>query len=278
MQNVFDKEEKYKLYRSIREIIHPSISKMNISDYRIVIEEDILPLRIFYPKKVTNIDKVIIYIHGNGKITNCHEEYTKILKKMAIKTNSLVIAIDYKEYENISSITNKLLKTIYYLYKELERNELKHENITLMGDSTGAYLITVINYLDKEKIISKEVLLYPTLSLNYKSNTEYESINKNIIFNEDLTNNFEEYYNNIKDNNMDDEKYKPLDRNNNDTPNTLLIVGNVDCVKDEVSKYKDLLKEKAKYLEIPFLNHGFLKKMDKDIEEEFYKELNDYLN
>lgn len=277
MQNVFDKEEKYKLFRSIREIIHPSISKKNISDYRIVVEEEILPLIIFYPKKVTNINNVIIYVHGNGKITGCQEEYTKILKKLSIKTNNLVIAIDYKEYEKIDIITNKLLKTISYLYKELERNEINKDNITLMGDSTGAYLITVINYLDKKKTISKEVLLYPTLSLNYKNNKEYESINKNINFNEELIKNFDEYFNGIKEDNMNDEKYKPLERNNN-VPSTLLIVGNVDCVKDEVNKYNSLSKDKTKYIEIPFLNHGFLKKMDKEIEEEFYKELNDYLN
>ena len=146
-----------------------------------------------------------------------------------------------------------------------------------MGDSTGAYLITVINYLDKKKTISKEVLLYPTLSLNYKNNKEYESINKNINFNEELIKNFDEYFNSIKEDNMNDEKYKPLERNNN-VPSTLLIVGNVDCVKDEVNKYNSLSKDKTKYIEIPFLNHGFLKKMDKEIEEEFYKELNDYLN
>ena len=67
----FEKEEKYKLFRSVKEILHPSISKKNISDYKIVIEEDLLPVRIFYPKKVSNLKDVILFIHGECKVTNC---------------------------------------------------------------------------------------------------------------------------------------------------------------------------------------------------------------
>ena len=48
-------EEKYKLYRTIKEILHPTISKRNISNYKIVIDEDLLLLRVFYPKKVSEI-------------------------------------------------------------------------------------------------------------------------------------------------------------------------------------------------------------------------------
>lgn len=46
-----DREDTYKLYRTVYEIIHPTISKKNISNYKIMIQEDLVPLRIFYPKK-----------------------------------------------------------------------------------------------------------------------------------------------------------------------------------------------------------------------------------
>jgi hypothetical protein len=35
--NEFDNEEKYKLYRQVNELLHPTISKKNISNYRIII-------------------------------------------------------------------------------------------------------------------------------------------------------------------------------------------------------------------------------------------------
>ena len=63
-ENNFDRVERYKLYRSVKEIIHPTISKKNISRYIIVLKEELYPVRIFYPEKVTNIDKIIVfYIH-----------------------------------------------------------------------------------------------------------------------------------------------------------------------------------------------------------------------
>ena len=84
IQNEFDTEIKYKLFRTITEILHPSISKKNISNYKIIIDEEILPVRVFYPSKVTGIDKVIIYIHGNGKVTDCNEKYSDICKLVSI--------------------------------------------------------------------------------------------------------------------------------------------------------------------------------------------------
>ena len=130
MQNEFDKEEKYKLFRTVREILHPSISKKNISSYRIIITEELLPLRIYYPKKVGNIENVIIYIHGNGIVTECREMYSNILKNISIKTNHLVIAIDYEEIKHkYKDMYQSIFDVVKYLYKELERNNIDNKKI-----------------------------------------------------------------------------------------------------------------------------------------------------
>ena len=68
INNEFDKEIMYKLFRTVNEILHPTISKKNISDYKIIMDDDILPVRVFYPKKITGIDKVIIYVDIHGKV------------------------------------------------------------------------------------------------------------------------------------------------------------------------------------------------------------------
>ena len=91
----FSTEEKYKLFRNMYEVIHPTISKKNISSYRIVLDENILPVRVFYPKKLANINSVIIFIPGEGRISNCYGEYDNIFREMAIKCDKLVIALDY---------------------------------------------------------------------------------------------------------------------------------------------------------------------------------------
>ena len=82
-KNKFDEKINYRLFRTVKEVLHPTISKKNISDYQIIINEELLPLYIYYPRKVSNLNKVIIYIHGSDKITNSKGKYPAICKKVA---------------------------------------------------------------------------------------------------------------------------------------------------------------------------------------------------
>ena len=76
----FSSDEKYKLFRNMYEVIHPTISKRNISNYRIVLDENILPIRVFYPKILSTINSAILFVPGEGNISNCFGEYENIHK------------------------------------------------------------------------------------------------------------------------------------------------------------------------------------------------------
>ncbi len=144
--NEFDDEIKYRLFRSVQEILHPSISKKNISDYKIIIDEDILPVRIFYPKKVSDLSRVMIFIHGNAKVTDCMESYSDICKEITKNTNSLVIAIEYEEeQDHYKDMIEDIYKTVKYLCERLVKDGIDKKNIILAGDSTGGNIITSLN-------------------------------------------------------------------------------------------------------------------------------------
>jgi len=278
IQNEFDTEIKYKLFRTITEILHPSISKKNISNYKIIIDEEILPVRVFYPNKVTGIDKVIIYIHGNGKVTDCNEKYSDICKSISKKTDRLLIAIEYEEEKHkFKKMYDEIFNTLKYLYKGLERNNIDPNNICLMGDSTGASIITAINYLNKKDInIKKQILFYPVVTLDHEN---YESIKKNDNFNIYLLDNLKEYYNFIAcKKEFKSELLNPINLDIKNNPNTLILVGKVDSLKDEISKYYEKIENKNnKYVEIPFSAHGFLKEMDKELETEVFTEIEKFI-
>ena len=278
IQNEFDNEIKYRLFRTVTEILHPTISKKNISDYKIIVDEEILPVRVFYPQKVTGLDKAIIYIHGNGIITDCNLKYTDICKTFSKKLDRLVIAIEYDEKPHkFKSMYDEIYKTVKYLYKELERNNIDTENIVLMGDSTGASIITGVNYLNKNEIkIKKEILFYPVLTYDH---TKFESVDLNKDFNIDLINNIDKYYSFIaykKD--INDKLLNPLKQDIKVNPDILFLVGKVDSLKDEVKDYYEKLDNKNnKYVEIPFSSHGFLKDMDKELETEVFGEIKKFI-
>ena len=280
MKNEFDKETKYGLFRSVQEILHPTISKKNISDYKIIIEEDILPVRIFYPQKVSNLSKVILYVHGNGKVTGCHEKYSDICKSFTKNTGCLVIAIEYMEEKNAyRDVCQKIYDTVKYLYERLERDNIDSKNIILMGDSTGASIIMSINYYNHGEIsIEKEILFYPVLSPGYADWKKYPSFQNNLGFNLHLLEELSEYFDFIA---TEEEQssllLNPLLQERQELPSILLFEGLVDCLRDEVREYKDLYSDKIQYEELAFASHGFLKKMDLELASEVFQKVNDFI-
>lgn len=260
----FDSEIKYKLFRTVKEIIHPTISKKNISDYKIILDEDVLPIRVFYPKKITTIDKVIIYVHGNGEVTNCLGEYTNICKNFAIKTNSLLIAIEYNEEKGkFLNTVNNITNSIKYLYDKLIMNNISDDNIILMSDSTGCYIVSLI----KDISIKKRLLFYPVLGTSYtKSELKNEEFNIGLI--ENINKYYKDYVGEEKTNNiiLDD---KDLDKG-------LIIVGKVDMLVDDVLKYASVSK-KYECISVPFASHGFLKEMDKELSIDVFSIVNKFI-
>ena len=92
----FGTEDTYKLYRTVYEIIHPTISKRNISNYKIIIEENLVPLRIFYPKKISKLEKAIIYIPGKSWIVNGIKNYSDVCQDLVKELDTIIIALDYE--------------------------------------------------------------------------------------------------------------------------------------------------------------------------------------
>ena len=130
-----------KLYRSIEDVLNPSISRKNISEYKIILKDDLVPIQVYYPNINVELNKVSIYIHGREICNDFYEEY-------ALKTNNIVIVIDYTKDNYISELEN----IINYILGELIKSKIKYEDITLVGDFTGADIILELSsILDKKK-------------------------------------------------------------------------------------------------------------------------------
>ena len=277
MVKEFNEANKYNLYRSVKDILHPSISKKNVSNYNIIISEDILPIQVFYPKKITDIKKIIIFVHGHSKVTDCVEKYADICKLISTKTGNILIAVEYEDIkDDYKKMYQDVFNTVKYLYENLERNNIDPKNITLMGDSTGANIITGINYLNESINIEKEILFYPVLDPDYFGKTKYESMIKNNEFNLGLISNLKTYYEyiGVKDN-LDDLLINPL-QVDKDIPKTLIITGRVDSLLDESLEYSKKHKN-VKIVEVEFSSHGFLKSIDEDIEKEVFNNISKFL-
>ena len=270
-QNVKKEDEKYKLYKSVREILHPAISKKNISNYRIILKEELLPIRIFYPKKVTSLEKVVIYVQGSSRVIN--EDYSSILSSLSTDLDRMVISIDYNDEVSIEEQIKSIYNTFKYIYDGLSTNGIDTSNITLIGDSTGSTLI--LNFIDKmvkdNKDDVKLILFYPALVDN-KKHDNITPLDYDII--KDINNYYQQKIGKKELSVTDILKCNCLE--NNKFPNTLIICGNVDPLLDEIKK----ISEKIDNIElklISFASHNFLKSKDKEIIKEYKNALDEFV-
>lgn len=283
----FDQNIKYKLYRSVYEIIHPTISKSNISSYKIIVSEEILPLRVFYPTKISDLDSVIIFVAGDGEVSGCRNKYSDICREISLKCNQLVIALDYFNIENkFPNVLNRCYDSIKYLIEVLNENGIVRGKITVMGDSTGANLVSAMMEMmqeKKEKLFDKSIILYPVLRGNYSNNTKYESIVKNEEFDLFLMDRVKKYMKGYVNNRR--ELSNPLvnilkHKNYSSFPDVLVVTGNLDPLRDEGREFADKLikyNPNSRYYNLNLAMHGFLKNDDKEIKRELYSVILDFL-
>ncbi|MCI8347560.1 MAG: hypothetical protein HFJ12_06430 [Bacilli bacterium] len=157
---------RYRLYRELRGIFHPSISRENISNYQIVLQNDLLPVGVFYPKKDIPLDHIIIYVTG---------ENNNIGKELALQTNHLVFVLE----NNQNNFFNQCYDMMKYLYHNIGKYDISKDHITVMSDST-------IDILDEILLRSKETQdFYFQKEIYSNSNSEIK-MDKNQLFIPDL--------------------------------------------------------------------------------------------
>ena len=280
----FENVIRYKLYRKVSDIIHPSISKKNISDYKIVFEDSLLPVRVFYPNKISKLSGIIIYIPGDGNLTKCTYEYATICSDLAKELDKLILAVDYFEHpNNYPSILDKVEQIVKYLYKELETVGIEKQDIILMGDSSGGNFVSSITFrFIKEKIdyINKEILLYPLLSGDYDENSKFKSIGNGWICNKELVNkiqNFMSEYTKLKKNRKRKDICPLLNKDYSHYPTTLVITGDLDPLRDEGVAFYKKLNNTSMYQNIKDASHGFLNTKDLKIRHEYLSAIKKFI-
>lgn len=275
----FGDVEKYKLYRNVYEILHPTISKKNISNYKVVFDEKLLPVLVFYPDKISNVESIIIYVPGDGKVNGCFGKYSSICKRIAKETKSIVITIDYfNSTIKYPTTVNKISKLIKYLYEELDKNGYKNEQITLLSDSVSAKITSsvVTKLISKSINIDKLILLCPVVKDNYDDYSWNESL-MSINFNLDkrVNNYLKKYLSKTEVNcNLDEMVYYK------DFPKTLVVTGDMDIFKEDGFLLGEIVSKNipgSLYENIKFASHGFLGSNDEDVNRDLYLIINKFI-
>lgn len=260
-----------KLYRMVDTIIHYDFFSFLVKkkDYKITINDNIMNVRVFFPKKKYKTKKAIIYYHGGGFVSGGINSYSRLCRRIVKDFNSIVILPEYRlapEYKFPIPLNDA-----YMFFENLVQNDILNlhlEKYILMGDFTGANICVGVSYLaNNNKLnISKQILLYPMTNYKYEDYKIFKSLTTyktGYGLTVDKMNSFIDYY--LPSN---DERRNPLFapllyKNLKHQPKTLIVTAASDLLRDEGEAFKEKLKEDkvvVRYKCIDNAYHGFYNK------------------
>lgn len=145
-----------KLYRNLNEIFHPSISRENISNYKILLKNNLLPIKVFYPKKEINLDRLIILISTDESI--CSD--------LAIGTKSVVFLLDYSKNDYVLKCYN----FIKYIYKEIDNYDIDKKNVCFMSYGSSSNILEKVLIKMDNINTNKLIFLNPSNEITMENN------------------------------------------------------------------------------------------------------------
>ena len=245
-----------------------------------------VPIRIYHPQ-ADKMLPVAVFLHGGGHMCGSITVYDGIVRKMAAKTQHIIVAVDYRlapEFPYPTGLEDSKV-AIRGLFKILEERKITYTNrdLTLIGDSGGAAICASIT-MDKEFVaieqIKKQVLIYPSLDYTVSS-VSFEKYGVGYLLEKSK---IEWYFDNYFQNNEDRKSKSPVYGEFYSTmPKTLVMVASHDpLISEGIAYYQNVINVgvTAELVKIEGVIHAYLMLENLCPEEcEFtYNAINKFLN
>lgn len=214
-----------------------------VSDMTIFVEPNQhIKIRMARPLNTQGKLPVIIYIHGGGWVIGNEESYDRIIRQIAVSTNSTVIFPIYSlsPEAKYPKALNEIYSIFEYIYDSPEQFNIDRNHIAIAGDSAGANMATVTAIRAKNKRGPKicfQCLFYPVTNIDMDTKS-YGLFKDGPWLSKNAMEWFFEAY--VPRNLRDDIYISPLKSPVEDLeglPATLIITAENDVLRDEGEAY-----------------------------------------
>ena len=273
--------------------IDPMKSFYRTIEYPVLNDAHEVPLRIFLPHEEAledgNEAPVMFFIHGGGWATGTLDSYERICARLAIATEHLVVAIEYRLAPEFKFPIG--LEDCYCAAKDLFEGKIipwaNEDNITLIGDSAGGNLCASLSLLArdrKEFLPRRQILLYPAVNNDYSEKSLFPSVRENgsdYVLTSGKMRDYVNLY--LKDENDRKSPYFApiLAKDLSNQPDTLVITAEFDPLRDEGKAYGYRLEKAGSRVEVHMIEnaiHGFFELGIKHYHvEESFELINEFL-
>lgn len=257
------------------------VSLKKIEDLVIPVRDgEQIPIRMYTPN-CNGPFPIILYYHGGGWVLNDIETCDATCQLLAAKTKSIVISVGYRlapEYQFPIPVYDAYDAFLWTVECSQKFNGLPNE-VTVMGDSAGGNLATVVTLLNKElqgPAIKSQVLLYPVTDLSFTTDSYFTFADGFGLQMKDMEW-FAQHY--LPDKELKSHPYvAPLKAKDvTQLPEACIIIAENDVLRDEGIAYRHKLESFGNRVELHVgigLVHSFFTKNDffsKEIDETMNK-------
>lgn len=206
-------------------------------------------VRFVRPEGNTDKLPVIFYIHGAGWVFGNAQIHDKLIRELAVRTNSVVVFPEYSRSPEAKYPT-AIEQSYAVLQKLSELAESKGLDLTelaVAGDSVGGNMATVMTILTKERQglpIQKQLLFYPVTDANFTTDS-YQEFAENYFLTKEGMKWFWDQYT-TDDSERSEITASPLRATSEDLadlPPALILTGEADVLRDEGEAYARKLRD-----------------------------------
>ena len=250
-----DLKKVYKIQRALQNIsVSNYLGHYKMWDRKISVGDHEILTRIYEPDQIkckTKRDKLLVFFHGGGWVTESVSTYNKVCAGLADYTGCRVVSVEYRLAPEFPFPAG--LNDCYAVAKEIlsDSSELvsSADKVVLIGDSAGGNLAAVVSMMLRDEgvlKVSNQILIYPATWNDYSENSPFLSVKEN---GKDylLTSKRIEDYMDMYVVNKDDLKsplVAPLLAGSfKNMPRTLIITAEYDPLRDEGEAYGKKLRK-----------------------------------
>lgn len=221
--------------------------------------------RYYQPLETGTEGKSILFFHGGGFVTRDLDSHDKSCRRLAQENRMPVFSIAYRlapEHKFPVPVQDSH-DAFKWLVAEANGLGLNRERITVMGDSAGGNLATVVSLLSKQEggiAPWRQVLIYPTVdaTLSFPS---IDSLGKGYFLTKELMEWFVKHYQRTAEDILNPLMSPWLAEDLSGLPPAYVCTADLDPLRDEGMAYAEKLE--AAGVAVEFQNfhgvvHGFL--------------------
>jgi len=258
------KENAKALARFQKIIDYAPIDLAEIRDEYIPVRDNTkIRIRIYRPSEQLDLP-LIVYYHGGGFVLRSIESHDLVCRRIARDNQAVVISVDYRlapEYK-FPVPHQDCYDATSWIAERAGEFGANAEELTVMGDSAGGNLATVVSILARDlggPNIKRQVLIYPSADarLNHPSIDAYA---KGYFLTRPLMQWFVDHYKSSEADILNPLMSPLLTEDLSNLPPAFICTAALDPLKDEGEAYAKRLEEagnQVSFKEYPNVIHGF---------------------